>query len=75
MNNIIKEDPDTYSKSNIDKFNEQLKKINDHFDDQLDNLINLFITAKKEHKEKNDNRYTHLKNRMVYIENHNEEEI
>ena len=46
MNNLIKEEPDTYSKANIDKFNEQLKKINDYFDEKLDNLVSLFIAAK-----------------------------
>lgn len=74
MKNIIKEDPDTYSKLNIDRFNDQLKKINDFFDDKLDHLINLFIQAKNEHQKKNDQRYEYLKTRLAYIENHTEEE-
>lgn len=53
MRELIKEDPDSYSKININKFNDQLKKINGAFDDQLDNLINLFIEAKKEHQTNN----------------------
>ena len=75
MKNLIKEDPDTYSKLNIDRFNEQLKKINDFFDDKLDHILTLFIQAKDEHKRKNDERYNYLKLRMAYIENHTEEEI
>lgn len=54
MNSLIKEDPDTYSKPNLDKFNDQLKKINDYFDDKLDNLLSLFIAAKDKHKKDND---------------------
>ena len=75
MNSLLTEDPDSYSKENIDKFNQYLKKANNHFDERLDGLINLFIEAKDRLASTNKDRYHHLKKRMNYIEYHTAQEI
>lgn len=39
LNSLIMEDPDSLSKANIEKFNDTLRKINDNFDQVLDQLM------------------------------------
>jgi hypothetical protein len=73
--NLAKEHPDTITKANIDKWNEHLKTVNQHFNERLDVIIKSLTDEANKTEEKNNIRFEDLRKELNYIENKNSEEV
>lgn len=73
--NLAKEHPDTITKANIDKWNEHLKTVNQHFNEKLDAIVKSLTEEAERTEGKNKIRFEDLRKELNYIENRNPVEV